>query len=144
MDKYNSICKSLPKVKKLSDARKKSIKARLNKYSFDEIITVFEKAEASRHLTGDNNYNWRADFDWLMSDKNMAKVFDGKYDNEKMFKNNNPKNATVTSSNTVTDRNTNTDRNTYTPKTTNRFNNFEQRQYSDDELDALERKLLSR
>ena len=67
-----------------------------------------------------------------MSDKNMAKVFDGKYDNEKMFKNNNPKNATVTSSNT------------YTPKTTNRFNNFEQRQYSDDELDALERKLLSR
>ena len=144
VDKYNSICKSLPKVKKLSDARKKSIKARLNKYSFDEIITVFEKAEASRHLTGDNNYNWRADFDWLMSDKNMAKVFDGKYDNEKMFKNNNPKNATVTSSNTVTDRNTNTDRNTYTPKTTNRFNNFEQRQYSDDELDALERKLLSR
>ena len=140
VDKYNSICKSLPKVKKLSDARKKSIKARLNKYSFDEIITVFEKAEASRHLTGDNNYNWRADFDWLMSDKNMAKVFDGKYDNEKMFKNNNPKNATVTSSNTVTDRNTNT----YTPKTTNRFNNFEQRQYSDDELDALERKLLSR
>ena len=41
VDKYNSICKSLPKVKKLSDARKKSIKARLNKYSFDEIITVF-------------------------------------------------------------------------------------------------------
>ena len=67
--------------------------------------------------------------------------YTGKYDNCNALKDNN---ATVTSSNTVADRNTNTDRNTYTPKTTNRFNNFEQRQYSDDELDALERKLLSR
>ena len=61
--------------------------------------------------------------------------YTGKYDNCNALKDNS---ATVTSSNTVTDRNT------YTPKTTNRFNNFEQRQYSDDELDALERKLLSR
>ena len=132
VDKYNSICKSLPKVIKLSDARKKAIKARLNKYSFDEIITVFEKAEASRHLTGDNNYNWHADFDWLMSDKNMAKVFDGKYDNDKMFKDN-KSNVTTANNNKA-----------YTPNTKNQFNNFEQRNYSDEELDELERKLLSR
>ena len=141
VDKYNEICKSFPKVMKLTDARKKSIKARLDTYSKEEIIKVFEKAEQSKFLKGANNRNWKADFDWLMSDRNMAKVLEGKYDNCNALKDNS---ATVTSSNTVTDRNTNTDRNTYTPKTTNRFNNFEQRQYSDDELDALERKLLSR
>ena len=135
VDKYNEICKSFPKVMKLTDARKKSIKARLDTYSKEEIIKVFEKAEQSKFLKGANNRNWKADFDWLMSDRNMAKVLEGKYDNCNTLKDNS---ATVTSSNT------NTDRNTYTPKTTNRFNNFEQRQYSDDELDALERKLLSR
>ena len=141
VDKYNEICKSLPKVMKLSDTRRKAINARLEKFSLEEIITVFEKAEQSNFLKGANNRNWKADFDWIMSDRNMAKILEGKYDNCNALKDNS---ATVTSSNTVTDRNTNTDRNTYTPKTTNRFNNFEQRQYSDDELDALERKLLSR
>ena len=135
IDKYNSICKSLPKVMKLSDARRKAINARLDKFSLEEIISVFEKAEQSNFLKGANNRNWKADFDWIMSDRNMAKILEGKYDNCNALKDNS---ATVTSSNTVTDRNT------YTPKTTNRFNNFEQRQYSDDELDALERKLLSR
>ena len=141
IDKYNSICKSLPKVMKLSDSRRKAINARLDKFSLEEIISVFEKAEQSNFLKGANNRNWKADFDWIMSDRNMAKILEGKYDNCNALKDNS---ATVTSSNTVKDRNTNTDRNTYTPKTTNRFNNFEQRQYSDDELDALERKLLSR
>ena len=135
VDKYNKICKSLPKVMKLSDARRKAINARLDKFSLEEIISVFEKAEQSNFLKGANNRNWKADFDWIMSDRNMAKILEGKYDNCNALKDNS---ATVTSSNTVTDRNT------YTPKTTNRFNNFEQRQYSDDELDALERKLLSR
>ena len=137
VDKYNKICKSLPKVMKLSDTRRKAINARLDKFSLEEIISVFEKAEQSNFLKGANNRNWKADFDWIMSDRNMAKILEGKYDNCNALKD---KNATVTSSNT----NTVTDRNTYTPKTTNRFNNFEQRQYSDDELDALERKLLSR
>ena len=135
IDKYNSVCKSLPKVMKLSDTRRKAINARLDKFSLEEIISVFEKAEQSNFLKGANNRNWKADFDWIMSDRNMAKILEGKYDNCNALKDNS---ATVISSNT------NTGRNTYTPKTTNRFNNFEQRQYSDDELDALERKLLSR
>lgn len=135
VDKYNKICKSLPKVMKLSDTRRKAINARLDKFSLEEIISVFEKAEQSIFLKGANNRNWKADFDWIMSDRNMAKILEGKYDNCNALKDNS---ATVTSSNT------NTDRNIYKSKTTNRFNNFEQRQYSDDELDALERKLLNR
>lgn len=135
IDKYNSICKSLPKVMKLSDSRRKAINARLDKFSLEEIISVFEKAEQSNFLKGANNRNWKADFDWIMSDRNMAKILEGKYDNCNALKDNS---ATVTSSNT------NTDRNTYTSKTTNRFNNFTQRQYSDEYLNDLEMRLLKR
>lgn len=132
VDKYNEICKSFSKVIKLTDARKKSIKARLDTYSKEEIIKVFEKAEQSNFLKGANNRNWKADFDWLMSDRNMAKVLEGKYDNSNALKDNNSNNATVNNNRT------------YTPNTKNQFNNFEQRNYSDEELDELERKLLSR
>lgn len=132
IDKYNSVCKSLPKVMKLSDSRRKAINARLDKFSLEEIISVFEKAEQSNFLKGANNRNWKADFDWLMSDRNMAKVLEGKYDNSNALKDNNSNNATVNNNRT------------YTPNTKNQFNNFEQRNYSDEELDDLERKLLSR
>ena len=79
VDLYNSICKSLPTVRSLSDARKKAIKARLNTYTLDDFKTVFENAEASSFLKGGNDRNWQANFDWLISDKNMAKVLEGNY-----------------------------------------------------------------
>lgn len=80
VDKYNDVCKSLPRVTRLSDKRRKAIRARLRKYGLDDIVTCFKKAEASDFLKGANNRNWSADFDWLMCDSNMAKVLDGKYD----------------------------------------------------------------
>jgi hypothetical protein len=70
---------SFPKVTKLSEARKKVIKARLKTYSEDEIEETFVLAEQSDFLKGKNDRNWNADFDWLMKDSNMAKVLDGKY-----------------------------------------------------------------
>lgn len=82
IDCYNDTCVSLQKVKALSDSRKKAIKARLNTYSFEDIKTVFEKAEASDFLKGKNDRNWQANFDWLMKDSNFAKVLDGNYDNK--------------------------------------------------------------
>ena len=82
-DMYNEICISFPRLKSLSDARKKAIKARLKTYSIDDIKTVFTKAEASDFLKGKNNRNWSATFDWMITDSNMAKILDGNYDNEK-------------------------------------------------------------
>ena len=90
---YNDICISFPKITKLSDARKKSIKARLNTYSYDDFKTLFEKAQASDFLKGKNNRDWQANFDWLIKDNNMAKVLDGNYDN---------KGSSRTQNNTVT------------------------------------------
>ena len=80
-DMYNNTCVSFPRLTKLSDNRKKAIKARLKKYSLDEIKRVFELAEQSDFLKGNNNRNWSASFDWLMNDTNMAKVLDGNYNN---------------------------------------------------------------
>ena len=82
-DLYNSICKSFPALRSLSDSRKKAIKARLNTYSVDDFKAVFEKAEASSFLKGSNDRNWTATFDWLVKDANMAKVLDGNYDDKK-------------------------------------------------------------
>jgi predicted phage replisome organizer len=78
-DLYNSICTSFPKLRSLSDSRRKAIKARLNTYSLEDFQTVFENAENSSFLKGSNDRNWTATFDWLIKDQNMAKVLEGNY-----------------------------------------------------------------
>lgn len=83
-DAYNSLCPSLPAVKSLSDARRKAIKARLNSYTVDDLNEAFMKAEASDFLKGRNDRNWRANFDWILKDANIAKILDGLYDNRQV------------------------------------------------------------
>ena len=83
IDLYNSICISFPSVRTLSDARKKTIKARLKTFTLDDFKELFEKAESSSFLKGNNPRKWKATFDWLIKDANMAKVLDGNYDNQK-------------------------------------------------------------
>lgn len=81
VDMYNDICISFPRLKTLSDSRKKSIKARLNNgYTYEDFENLFKKAENSNFLKGSNDRNWSATFDWLIKDSNMAKVLDGNYD----------------------------------------------------------------
>lgn len=78
---YNDTCVSLSKCTVMSDARKKAIKARFTSgYTLDDFKHLFEKTEASNFLKGANSRNWRATFDWLIKDGNMAKVLDGNYD----------------------------------------------------------------
>lgn len=79
-DMYNNTCVSFPRLTKLSDRRKKTIKARFNAgYTLDDFRRLFEMAEESDFLKGSNNRNWYATFDWLIQDGNMAKVLDGNY-----------------------------------------------------------------
>ena len=79
---YNTICVSLPKVTKLSDSRKRAIKARLKSYTEDDLKKAFELAEESDFLSGRSG-SWNASFDWLMNDTNLAKVLDGNYKNNR-------------------------------------------------------------
>lgn len=77
---YNSVCGSYPRLVKMSEARKKAVRARLRAgYTVDDFQRLFEMAEASSFLKGKNNRNWTATFDWLIADANMAKVLDGNY-----------------------------------------------------------------
>lgn len=78
-DMYNNTCVSFPKLLKLTDTRKKAIKARLKKYTMEDFQKLFEMAESSSFLKGQNNKNWSATFDWLIKDANMAKVLEGNY-----------------------------------------------------------------
>jgi len=79
VDLYNTICTSLPRVKELSDARKKVIISRVRKYGLEKIITAFQSAEASSFMRGDNGRNWVANFDWIMKEANLVKVLEGNY-----------------------------------------------------------------
>ena len=79
VDLYHSIYTSYPKIRSISAARSKAIKARLNIYSLDDFRTAFENAENSSFLKGKNDRNWTATFDWLIKDSNMAKVLEGNY-----------------------------------------------------------------
>lgn len=106
VDMFNSICISFPRVTKLSEARRKAMRARYNQYNTEDFKKLFEMAEGSSFLKGANDWNWSANFDWLMTDKNMAKVLDGNYMDKKAYK------------------------------------QFNEREYSKDELNELEKALL--
>ena len=78
VDLYHSICISFPRIRSLSDARKKAIKARLKSYRLDDFKTLFQSAEASSFLKGVDG-GWKASFDWLIKEANMLKVLEGNY-----------------------------------------------------------------
>ena len=78
VDLYHEICKSFPSIRSLSDARKKTIKARLKTYSLDDFRQVFENAEGSSFLKGEDG-GWKASFDWMIKEANMLKVLEGNY-----------------------------------------------------------------
>ena len=85
---YNDICTSLPSIRKMSEQRKKHVGARWKEEEDIEVFKeVFEKAENSSFLTGNNNRNWTADFDWIVkNDTNFNKILEGKYDDKNKSK----------------------------------------------------------
>lgn len=82
VDLYHEECPSLSKVVVLSDKRKSQIKARLKKYSMDDLRLAFQRAEKSDWLAGrTKKSDWKANFDWLINETNLIKVLEGTYDN---------------------------------------------------------------
>jgi len=80
---YNEICKSLPKCAKVTNSRRKSIAKILKKYSNEDILQVFNKAEASDFCTGRNDRGWKADIDFILRENKFVSILEGKYDNNK-------------------------------------------------------------
>lgn len=85
VDLYHSICFSYPRLRNTSKKRKQAIAARWKEYgqNLDTFRELFERAEASAFLKGKNGRNWTADFNWLLNSENMAKVLEGKYDEQR-------------------------------------------------------------
>ena len=81
---YHSICISLPKVRQLTDARRKAINARWKENSnIEHFIELFTKTENSDFLSGrkKNDRNWKCNFDWVLNQQNSTKIIEGLYDN---------------------------------------------------------------
>lgn len=87
MDSFNSICISLPKIKSMTDRRKKKINTRLKDLggNVDLLEDIFHRVEASDFLTGRiaTEEDWIASFDWIIKNQdNLAKIMEGNYDNK--------------------------------------------------------------
>jgi hypothetical protein len=81
---YHDKCPSLPKVQKITDSRKKAIKARWNEYgqSVDTFKECFERVEASDFLSGRSGKWSNCGFDWIMKESNFTKIMEGNYNNK--------------------------------------------------------------
>ena len=89
-DLWNDLCVSLPKVQKLSEARRQKIKCRCDEWGTTPDVwmqtaeDIFRRIQASDFLKGSNSHQWVATFDWLFSNSgNSIKVMEGNYDNKR-------------------------------------------------------------
>lgn len=87
-DLWNSICVSLPRIAKLTEARKQKIRSRLDEFGcqpeewLTTAETLFKRVQSSDFLTG-RKTDWKASFDWVFDNgKNWIKVTEGNYDNK--------------------------------------------------------------
>lgn len=78
---YNTICgDKLKECRAISDARKANIRKIVKQIGKEGLMEVFKKAAASKFLTGDNDRNWVADFDFITHPKKAIKIYEGSYD----------------------------------------------------------------
>lgn len=78
---YNEL--DLPKVQKISKTRISRLKARLKDCgSIDGWIACLEKVKASDFLMG-RSKDWKADFDFIITENKFIKIMEGGYDNTK-------------------------------------------------------------
>lgn len=81
IDSYNAICGGrLPKVTKLTDKRKRSIKNCLAQgFTVNDLSRAFKSAANTPFLTGKNDRCWTANFDFIIKPDNIVKILEGAY-----------------------------------------------------------------
>lgn len=80
-DGYNAMAKraGLSVATKLTESRRRAIRARLDEHGLDGWNTALAKTEASPFLRGQNS-DWRAGLDFLLQPSKLVKVIEGAYD----------------------------------------------------------------
>ena len=82
VDMYHSVCVSLPKVRTVTDSRRRTVAARMKELDgdMDELRRILESVESSDFLTG-RAKEFTASFDWIFRQSNFVKIREGNYDN---------------------------------------------------------------
>jgi hypothetical protein len=84
---YHETLPSLPRVKAWTEERKKHLRARWaedpKRHDLSWWKRYFDHVEKSPFLTGDNNRGWTPNLEWLVKQKNLLNVIEGKYHSEK-------------------------------------------------------------
>lgn len=83
---YHKHCPDLPTVRSISDTRKKAIRKLIKKYSWDDIIQVFDSAQGSDFLKGKNDRGWKADLDFILREDKFISILEGKYNTKRRTK----------------------------------------------------------
>ena len=83
-EKWNKI--SPHNIRNMTVRRKRAFKARVKEYgtrSFNEVLYKISKSDFLLGKSGrcGEHQNFKADFDWVMTENNYAKILEGKYDN---------------------------------------------------------------
>ena len=85
---YNEECTNLPKCLKITEKRKvainKCLKEKIGEEVFKEICI---KANQSNFLIGENDRNWKADFDFVTRTEKAMQILEGKYENRQKSNN---------------------------------------------------------
>ena len=79
MKQWNNEC-DLGKIKSLSDARKKSINARIKEHGTNFLSDIIPIINNSSFLKGETS-KWKANFDWCLKPTNYLKIVEGNYTN---------------------------------------------------------------
>ena len=78
---FNKTCIFFKPCMTIGKASLPKIRALGQQYTIDEIREVFERANRSQFLQGNNDRSWKATFDWIITPENFEKIMDGRYDN---------------------------------------------------------------
>ena len=81
---YWSSKTNLPRVRRMTDERKKKLGVRLEEKDFaNHWQETIDKISQSAFCTGNNDRGWKASIDWLLvNSTNYVKVLEGKYNNK--------------------------------------------------------------
>jgi uncharacterized protein YdaU (DUF1376 family) len=97
--------KNLPKVQRLTDTRKSHLAARLQECGGLEGWNVaLSKVRDSPFLTGQNDRNWCADFDFILQQNKFTKLMEGKYDGKTQREHTSPLDGAIESVRNAIDR----------------------------------------
>ena len=87
ISEWNSFTWKLSKLKALNTERKKHLKIRIKEHGREELSNAFKKVKDSEFLQGENDSNWKANFDWVINSSNFVKIIEGNYDNQQTTRN---------------------------------------------------------